>query len=479
MVEAATARGEGEGRRRDTNAVRPSTSSGGGANANGGAAGPGAADGAGGAPPGELSPDDDFWDTVKELVIERQQLRRLASLTPLRRMWRASFAGNEISRIEGLERCTLLEELSLEDNRITAIEGLNSLTKLRKLDLGKNRVSRCHGLSQLTCLTQLSLEDNNISSLAGLGSLLVRRQRACAHRCDGRRGNRSSRAVGPVLAECREDVLNSASLSHIPHPSLPPFLSLFLPTQSLMELYLGNNQVTNLREINSLKALPRLIILDLIGNPIVEAEDYRLYTVFHLRKLKVLDSVPIDLGEAGNAKQRYAGRLTRDLIEERLGHSLEASLQLRESFTGGGGGGGAPPLRGSFRGTGGSVQLLADPNATGGSGLWDGSLRFPGANGSGELPAHLHHSASDPEGLLNATSGNGANGSFTGLLESLDLSQCRLRDLGGVFSGGEFQALREVNFDSNLLTDIRQLAVLPLLHVRTPLVPAFPFGPLV
>ena len=81
------------------------------------AGGGGEGEGAEGA--GEDAATPEYWDSVEQLVVERQQLRRLASLSPLCRLWRASFAGNELARIEGLEQCTQLEELSLEDNRIT------------------------------------------------------------------------------------------------------------------------------------------------------------------------------------------------------------------------------------------------------------------------------------------------------------------------------------------------------------------------
>ncbi len=91
--------------------------------------------------------------------------------------------------------------------------------------------------------------------------------------------------------------------------------------RSLMELYIGNNRIPalkvgwlwrlvltclctylvgacvcvcvlrmnmNLRQdIRDLKDLPKLIIVDMTGNPLVAAEDYRLYTVYFLRKLKV------------------------------------------------------------------------------------------------------------------------------------------------------------------------------------------------
>ena len=56
---------------------------------------------------------------------------------------------------------------------------------------------------------------------------------------------------------------------------------------SLMELYCGGNNVEGVREVGHLRGLLKLIILDLTGNPLATHDDYRLYTVYHLRKLKV------------------------------------------------------------------------------------------------------------------------------------------------------------------------------------------------
>ncbi len=64
-----------------------------------------------------------------------------------------------------------------------------------------------------------------------------------------------------------------------------------------MELYLGNNYISDIREIVKLKDLPRLIILDVSCNPCSNTnntQNNRVYCIFHLRKLRVLDGQSID-----------------------------------------------------------------------------------------------------------------------------------------------------------------------------------------
>eukprot|EP00854_Cymbomonas_tetramitiformis_P014094 gene14094-16667_t len=216
----------------------------------------------------EAGDDDAWWESVEEVVLEHQRVRRLQNLERLTKMRRASFSDNELTRIEGLECCTSLEELSLEDNRIVQVEGLSTLTSLKLLDLGKNKISRVENLENLTWLTQLSVEDNEIECLAGLTQL------SC-----------------------------------------------------LMELYIGNNRIAEMREVQQLKDLPKLIILDLLGNPLCQCQDYRLYVVYHLRKLKVLDGMGIEATEQAAAKSKYAGKLTLDFLEERVGHRFFEHLR--------------------------------------------------------------------------------------------------------------------------------------------------------
>ncbi|GLC71381.1 hypothetical protein PLESTF_001109300 [Pleodorina starrii] len=276
--------------------------------------------------------------SITDLSLERMHIRRLQQLVSLTSLKRASLADNEISSLEGIEGCRSLEELSLEANRVSSLVGLGGLTRVRKLQLGQNRLASLDALTGLTGLVQLSVEDNELASLAGAERLT-----------------------------------------------------------NLLELYAGNNRISELREVQRLRDMPKLIILDLAGNPLAGSlasaaaaaaaaaaasntvtaaaaaaaanggggggvypggvalgpsggggggvgpsgaqagagasvaaaaaaaavsDDYRLYVIFHVRKLKVLDGVAVSPSEVAAAKNKYAGRLTADFLEERLGHRL-------------------------------------------------------------------------------------------------------------------------------------------------------------
>eukprot|EP00736_Rhodelphis_marinus_P010350 Rmarinus@m.14060 len=210
-----------------------------------------------------LKDSDSWWSKVEELDLDHLRLRKISMLDKLQKIRKITLNDNEISRLEGLENCTFLEELSLEENRIMKIENLDNLTFMKKLDLGKNKISRIEGLLNLSHLTQLSIEDNELSSLAGL--------------------------------------------SHL---------------SNLMELYAGNNRISDLREILQLKELPKLIILDLNGNALCTDPEYRLYSVYHLRKLKVLDGLGIESSEQSAAREKYSGKLTHEFLVDKIGHGF-------------------------------------------------------------------------------------------------------------------------------------------------------------
>ncbi|KAK5857406.1 hypothetical protein PBY51_010654 [Eleginops maclovinus] len=211
----------------------------------------------------ELEPD---WTAkITVLNFDNQRISKLINLNKLVNLRWASFNDNDISKVEGLESCLKLEELSLNNNSISTLNGISKLHCLNKLSVDGNQLTSLDPsvLEQLPNLCFLSAENNSVSSLHGI------------HRF-----------------------------------------------RSLLELYIGNNRISASRDIYFLKGLTNLIILDLYGNPLLEKlENYRIYVVFHLPSLKALDGVAVEVTECESAKDMFGGRLTPDMVAEKLGHS--------------------------------------------------------------------------------------------------------------------------------------------------------------
>nr|XP_057946424.1 leucine-rich repeat-containing protein 9 isoform X2 [Doryrhamphus excisus] len=216
----------------------------------------------------DLEPD---WTTkITSLNLDNQKICKMSHLDTLVNLRWASFNNNYISEVEGLDFCAKLEDLSLNNNSISSFSGLSKLQGLTKLSMDGNQLTSLDSsiLDELQNLTFLAVENNYITSLHGI-------HRVC----------------------------------------------------NLLELYAGNNQISVSRDIYYLKGLASLIILDLYGNPLYESlKNYRIYVVFHLPSLKALDGTAVDAAECENAKATFGGRLTPDLVAEKLGHSDYANI---------------------------------------------------------------------------------------------------------------------------------------------------------
>lgn len=96
-----------------------------------------------------------------------------------------------------------------------------------------------------------------------------------------------------------------------------------------MELYIGNNKISDSKHIKSLTGLSKLIILDLSGNPISKENSYRFYTLYLIKKLKVLDGISIETPEQQQAREHFTGRLTEEILKENLrGRPCDEVMEL-------------------------------------------------------------------------------------------------------------------------------------------------------
>ena len=101
----------------------------------------------------------------------------------------------------------------------------------------------------------------------------------------------------------------------------------FPDLKNLMEIYLANNLISNPKEIQNLKHLHKLIILDISGNPLSKDPNYRIFTLYNLKKLKVLDGVSVEVAEHQIAKELFTGRLTEEILLSRLNGLSPESVQ--------------------------------------------------------------------------------------------------------------------------------------------------------
>ncbi|KAJ3612707.1 hypothetical protein NHX12_018965, partial [Muraenolepis orangiensis] len=220
--------------------------------------------------PLHTTPEPGWTTMITALTLDGQGISRLANLDKLINLRWASFNDNDISKVEGLENCLGLEELSLDHNCIINMNGLSKLQRLVKLSLNDNQLHCLDAsvLERLANLHFLSVENNHISSMHGI-------QRA----------------------------------------------------RALLELYIGYNRIATTRDIYQLKGLTNLIILELHGNPLVDAlENYRIYMLFQLPALKALDGMGVEVTEFENAKDVFGGLLTPDMVAEKLGHYTYSDL---------------------------------------------------------------------------------------------------------------------------------------------------------
>ncbi|ORY40328.1 L domain-like protein [Neocallimastix californiae] len=178
-----------------------------------------------------------------------------------------SLRNNYLKNISNLKLCSKLIELSIDNNDIEYIDFLSSLKYLQKLNASSNKIMLFDPKYEFPSLTQLNLENNSIRNLKGMKKLT-----------------------------------------------------------SLMELYLGNNYISETSNIFYLKELQRFIILDLTGNSICSIKNYRLFIIFHLSKLKVLDGVANTLKEYSDSREIYLGLLTSDILLQHIGKDQFSSI---------------------------------------------------------------------------------------------------------------------------------------------------------
>ncbi|KAA3674875.1 uncharacterized protein DEA37_0001046 [Paragonimus westermani] len=212
-----------------------------------------------------LSKDYISWNSIISLCLKGINLRSVQEeIVLLINLRFVCLDDNYLTNLDNLSVCQNLEEISAHDNCLTSVEKLGILKKLRRLLVGKNFLTSFFvpEEGQFTSLEVLVLQSNGIKLLHELS--------AC---------------------------------------------------YKLKELYVGHNNITELKAIMNLKNLTDLTTIDLFGNPITkELKDYRARLIHYFKCLKSLDGREIQSTEVTQSKELLEGHLSHEFLMEKLEH---------------------------------------------------------------------------------------------------------------------------------------------------------------
>ncbi|XP_012635126.1 centrosomal protein of 97 kDa [Microcebus murinus] len=225
----------------------------------------------------KLGPNLPCEADIHTLILDKNQIIKLENLEKCKRLIQLSVANNRLVRMMGVAKLTQLRVLNLPHNSIGYVEGLKELVHLEWLNLAGNNLKAMEQINCCTALHHLDLSDNNIPQIGDL-SKLVSLKTLLLH--------------GNIITSLR-------------------MAPAYLP-RSLAILSLAENEIRDLNEISFLTSLTELEQLSIMNNPCVMATpsipgfDYRPYIVSWCLNLRVLDGYVISQKESLKAEWLYS-----------------------------------------------------------------------------------------------------------------------------------------------------------------------------
>ncbi|MED6233812.1 hypothetical protein ATANTOWER_016991 [Ataeniobius toweri] len=206
---------------------------------------------------------------------------------------------NNIMKLDHLERCPSLQQLSVANNRLVRMMGVSQLRELRVLNLPNNSIGYIEGLRDVPHLTWLNLSGNNIKVIEQLNNCVS------LQHLDLSDNNISTIGDLTKLMALKTLLLHGNSITTL--RAVPAHLPAHLSILSLAE-----NEIRDLNEMSYLAPLHELEQLSIMCNPCVMATpslpgfDYRPYIMSWCLNLKVLDGYVVTQKEGLKAEWLYS-----------------------------------------------------------------------------------------------------------------------------------------------------------------------------
>ncbi|XP_042255270.1 protein phosphatase 1 regulatory subunit 42 [Thunnus maccoyii] len=208
----------------------------------------------------------EYLKTLTHLHFFSKNIEDIGDLSMCRNLTVLYLYDNQITHICNLGFAYNLTHLYMQNNNISQIDNLSNLQKLSKLYLGGNRIAVVEGLEQLSELKELHLENQRLAP----GEKLLLDPRTL-------RSLAESLCVLNINNNNIDEIRDLAVLKEIQHFSA------------------ADNKFHNMEELEYVFShWPRLLQMDLSGNPACKKTKYRDRLITVCKRLEILDGREIN-----------------------------------------------------------------------------------------------------------------------------------------------------------------------------------------
>uniref|UniRef100_A0A8C6TLV0 Protein phosphatase 1, regulatory subunit 42 n=1 Tax=Neogobius melanostomus TaxID=47308 RepID=A0A8C6TLV0_9GOBI len=203
----------------------------------------------------------EYLRTLTHLHFSNKDIEDIGDLSMCRNLTVLYLYDNQISNICNLSFAYNLTHLYMQNNSLTKIDNLSNLNKLSKLYLGGNKIAVVEGLNELTELKELHLENQRL----GPGEKLL---------------------LDPMTLR---SLATSLCVLNINNNNIDDLRDLAV-LKVLQQFYASENRLDNIEELEDvLSNWPKLVQMDLNGNPVCKKQKYRDRLIIVCKKLVILD----------------------------------------------------------------------------------------------------------------------------------------------------------------------------------------------
>lgn len=244
---------------------------------------------------------------LRVLELYQNSIKKIENLERLVNLEVLDLSFNRIRRLENLESQKGLRKLFISNNKIKTIQGLDSNKKLRLLELGSNDIRKVENIDHLRDLEELWLGKNKITTLSEIPAF----QKIRIVSLQSNRITDWSDSFSGNVCSVHELYLSDNRLPSPREDYLSPFRSLKIldlggnrirdleaisRVESLEELWINDNEICDMKQLELLKNLRNLQTLYLERNPVQSqlGPAYRLSIIRIVPWITQLDAIPID-----------------------------------------------------------------------------------------------------------------------------------------------------------------------------------------